>query len=68
MKFVLVLQAFLAVAILSIEGADIVTPLRIGTWNAQRLGKTKMSKPEVVSIMVQVRDVVLLVIKGPRKF
>ncbi|XP_047468869.1 deoxyribonuclease-1-like [Penaeus chinensis] len=54
MELVLIPVAFLAFAILSIEGADIVTPLRIGAWNAQRLGKTKMSKPAVVSIMVQV--------------
>ncbi|XP_069976704.1 deoxyribonuclease-1 [Penaeus vannamei] len=54
MEFVLAFAAFLAVAVLSIDGADIVTPLRIGAWNVQHFGKVKMSKPEVVSIMVQV--------------
>ncbi|XP_069994248.1 deoxyribonuclease-1-like isoform X2 [Penaeus vannamei] len=54
MEFVLAFAAFLAVAVLSIDGADIVTPLRIGAWNVQHFGRVKMSKPEVVSIMVQV--------------
>ena len=34
---------------------EIEEPLRIGAWNIQRLGQTKMSKPEVVEIIVKVR-------------
>lgn len=54
MRSILVLAALLAIASLAIEGADIQTPLRVGAWNVQRLGQTKMGKPEVVSNMVQV--------------
>lgn len=68
MEFVLAFAAFLAAAVLSIDGADIVTPLRIGAWNVQHFGKVKMSKPAVVSIMVQARDTVQFVLQGPWDF
>ncbi|XP_042894274.1 deoxyribonuclease-1-like [Penaeus japonicus] len=54
MRLPLVLAAYLTVAITSTEGVDIHEPLRVGAWNVQRLGKTKMGKPEVVAIMVEV--------------
>ncbi|XP_042873363.1 deoxyribonuclease-1-like [Penaeus japonicus] len=53
-QLALVLLASLAGAIWSTGEVDIETPLRIGAWNLQRLGKTKMSKHEVVSVIVQV--------------
>ncbi|XP_063585952.1 deoxyribonuclease-1-like [Penaeus indicus] len=54
MKSALVFVAYLVVSSLTVEGVDIHTPLRVGAWNVQRLGQTKMGKPEVVSLLVQV--------------
>ncbi|KAK7058675.1 Deoxyribonuclease-1 [Halocaridina rubra] len=45
------------------HGTTVEAPLRVGAWNLQRLGPTKMSKPAVVQVFVQVMrrfDIIVL--------
>ncbi|XP_078666391.1 deoxyribonuclease-1-like [Branchiostoma floridae x Branchiostoma belcheri] len=51
MKFGL---AFLVLGVLALSGA--CTALKIGAFNIQTFGRTKMSKPEVVEVLLQIAE------------